>query len=103
LKKSLEEYELALEIDPNNYWAALGLGNLYLYELNDLDQAKACLLCAVRINPAEWYAYYSLYALFCRQGDDQAAQIAYEEATRRKQTADPARHTDQFFSPPLKK
>lgn len=37
MKKSLEEYELALEIDPNNYWAALGLGNLYL-GLNDKEK-----------------------------------------------------------------
>ncbi len=78
MKKSIEEFELALEIDPHNYWAALGAGNLCLYELNDLERAKHYLLRAAQIKPEEWFTYFSLGDLFCRLGDFQAADLAYE-------------------------
>ncbi len=79
MEKSIEDYELALEIDPNNYWAALGAGNLCLYELNDPELAKKYLIRAVQINPEEWFTYYSLGDLFFQLGDLQAADIAYEK------------------------
>ncbi len=82
--KSIEEFELALQIDPNNYWAALGAGNLCLYELGEFEQALKFLLRAVQINSGEWFAYYSLGDLFCQQGDLQAADFAYERARQLK-------------------
>ena len=72
VKKAIENYEKALEIDNLNNQARFNLANLY-YNNGDLDKAEAAFKTIIGQEPSFGPTYYSLALLY-------AEQDRYEEA-----------------------
>jgi tetratricopeptide (TPR) repeat protein len=80
----LAEFQRALEIDPQNYWARLSIASLYIYDLKDLTRAEDYIRQAMALQPENPYAYLYLGDLYRQQGDLAGAAAAYQQALARQ-------------------
>ncbi|HPS26785.1 MAG TPA: tetratricopeptide repeat protein [Bacteroidales bacterium] len=79
-KKALENYQKALEIDPDNYEATANMGITYLY-LNQLDQAKKTFEhCLKKDTIHNHHTYTYLADIYERQGEIAKALEYYQKS-----------------------
>ncbi len=90
MQQALQEFERALQILPGSYWALLDLGDVYLKEGNDIDQAEAYYRQAISSDDQSPYAYYYLGGLYQKRGDSQSAAEWYRKALEKQPGFQPA-------------
>lgn len=83
-EQALEEFQWALELQPGNYWALLSIGNVYLYDLEELEQAESYYRQAMAINEKYPNAYYSIGEVYRQRGDKMTAIKWYQQALERQ-------------------
>jgi tetratricopeptide (TPR) repeat protein len=82
LEEAIEEFERAVDMEPNYARAWLNLGSCY-YRLGDIKTAASHLARAVELNNdllAKGLGHYNLAALSYEEGDYRAALSVYEKA-----------------------
>jgi tetratricopeptide (TPR) repeat protein len=89
-EKALEEIEISLRLLPGNYWALLEIGHIYLYDLNDLNQAEEYYQQAVVSDSTLPYAYYYMGELYLARGDKASAAEWYRQALVQQPDFQPA-------------
>jgi len=82
--QALKEFQRALELQPGNYWALLSIGNVYLYDLKELEQAESYYRQAMAINEKYPNAYYSIGEVYRQRGDKMTAIEWYQQALERQ-------------------
>jgi len=83
-EQALGEFQRALEVQPGNYWALLSIGNVYLYDLKELEQAESYYRQAMAINEKYPNAYYSIGEVYRQRGDKMTAIEWYQQALERQ-------------------
>jgi tetratricopeptide (TPR) repeat protein len=73
-KEALEDYDKALELDPDNP-EALGLGGYLRFRMGDAESAVRMLRRAVDINPTNPWNHYNLALALWANGDKQDALV----------------------------
>ena len=76
---AFEQYRRAVELDADNYWAQLALGEIY-GRMEAYDRAARALDRAVALRPQFAFAHAALGDVRQGQGDDKAARVAYGKA-----------------------
>jgi tetratricopeptide (TPR) repeat protein len=89
-EKALEEIETSLRLLPGNYWALLDIGHVYLYDLNDLNQAEDYYQQAVVSDNTLPYAYYYLGEVYLARADEASAAKWYRQALVQQPDFQPA-------------
>jgi tetratricopeptide (TPR) repeat protein len=79
LDTAIREYEEALAINPNYFWAYNNLGGA-LSKKGDLDAAIKAYQEAITLNASYFQAHYNLGNALAKKGDLDAAIKAYQEA-----------------------
>ncbi len=87
---ALQDFEAALQLRPGDYWALLGIGHVYLYDLKDLDRAEEYYRQALGSDEKIPNAYYYLGEVRLARGDGQAAAQWYRLALARQADFQPA-------------
>lgn len=72
MEKAVEEFQTAIEINPNYADAYHNLGNTY-QQMGQLDLAIENYQTALSINPNLWQSYQNLAAIYFNSGDSQKA------------------------------
>ncbi len=79
-QQALAEFEAALKTLPGNYWALLGMGHVYFYDVQDYQMAEDYYHQALAGDSKQPYAYYYLGEVFRARGDKIAALEWYRQA-----------------------
>jgi tetratricopeptide (TPR) repeat protein len=87
---ALEEFNTALMLQPGNYWALLDIGHVYLYDLNDLDQAETYYRQALAADEQTAYTYFYIGEVYRARGDNGSAVDWYQQALERQPDWQPA-------------
>jgi len=85
LEQSIAEYNIILEIDPQNYKAFFNLGYIHLIEYERYDEAIKFFTQAINTNPSYAEAYYNRGFSYELKGDKDAAQKNYRKALQIKE------------------
>ena len=86
----LAEYEIALKLQPGSYWAFIDIGQVYLYDLKDLDQAEAYFQQALAVDEQSPYVYFYIGEVYRVRGDKEDALDWYRHALERQPNWQPA-------------
>lgn len=78
-KAAFDQYSKAVELDPDNYWAQLSLGEVY-GRMDAHDRAITALERAAALRPRFAFAHAALGDVWRRKGDTKAAKAAYQGA-----------------------
>lgn len=76
---AFETYQQALELDQDNYWALVSVGEVH-GRLDAHGEAVKALERAARLQPAYPQAHAALGDVYRKQGNDKAAALAYQRA-----------------------
>ncbi len=76
----LHDYETAFQVNPNSATAAQLIGETYLKDFHELDQAERYFRLAIAISPKTPYFYVLLGDTLTQKGDLQGAVEAYQQA-----------------------
>jgi tetratricopeptide (TPR) repeat protein len=87
---ALEEFKSALDIQPNNYWAVIEIGDVYLYDLREMDQAETYYLRALEVDKQSPYAYFYIGEVYKVRGDKETAADWYRKALEHQPNWQPA-------------
>ncbi len=79
LSQAVEYFEIALEINPENYYVLNNLG-LALIRLGNFQQAKEYLEMAIELDPTEAYIYNNLGITYENLNQLQQAKESYQKA-----------------------
>ena len=77
-KEAADALQQAIDRDPNNYATYLFLGNLQMYNLDDLNAADTNYRKSLRLNPKATAATQGLAQALLRQGDLKGSKKQYE-------------------------
>jgi len=83
-EQAMAEFQTALEMQPDHYWALLSLGHVYLYDLKDTGQAESYYRQALEVNEQIANAYLHLGDVYRERGDMEAAAAWYQMALERQ-------------------
>jgi tetratricopeptide (TPR) repeat protein len=74
------EYQKSLDLQPDNYWALVDIGHLYLNDLKNLDKAEAYYRQALAADDKSPYAYFYIGEVYRERGDKKTAEEWYRQA-----------------------
>jgi tetratricopeptide (TPR) repeat protein len=81
---ALQDFDSVLKLQPNNYWAMLEIGHIYLYDLKDTESAESYYHQALEDNPEYPHAYFYLGEVYKTRGDNATAAYWYRQALERQ-------------------
>ena len=84
LDPALQDYSSVLKLQPDNYWATLEIGHIYLYDLKDMDLAESYYRQALAANREYPYAYFYLGEVYKMRGDNATVAYWYRQALERE-------------------
>ncbi len=80
LENLVSEYRRAIKLDPSNDLAYLKLGNIFFFEMNDLDQAQAMYSKVLEIDPDNKLGHNNLGVVFLKQNFFDRAETEFNAA-----------------------
>ena len=80
IDEAASQFRSALDIKPDYFDALINLGNLYIYQLANPQQARCCFEHAVAVNGESAKAHYALGNALRECGDNEGAVTCYERA-----------------------
>ena len=83
-KEAADAMRRAIARDPNNYAPHLFLGNLQMYNLDELDAAETSYRKTLQLNPKASAATQGLAQALLRQGDLKSSRKQYEKLREEK-------------------
>jgi tetratricopeptide (TPR) repeat protein len=89
-KEALDNFELAVKLDPESADAWAELGNCHLYNYQS-EQAEEVLKRALALNPEHAQARHGLGNLYLRRGEESKAEAIWKEGDRREMSQQLAR------------
>jgi tetratricopeptide (TPR) repeat protein len=87
---ALAEFELALALDPQSYWAFINIGRLYMIQLENFERAESYFQDALVINPNTPYTYLMFGDLYRLREELAQAESWYRQALTRQPDYQPA-------------
>jgi tetratricopeptide (TPR) repeat protein len=87
---ALEEFKYALNLLPENYWALMDIGHVYLYSFKDMELAEKYYRQALASNNANPYAYFYIGEVYQERGDKDTAADWYRQALEHQPDWQPA-------------
>jgi tetratricopeptide (TPR) repeat protein len=82
LQKLISEYRRAIELDPKNALAYLKLGNIFFFEMNDLNQARRMYTKVLEIDPGHKLGHNNLGVIFLKQNSFNRAEAEFNTALK---------------------
>lgn len=87
---ALAEYQIALMLQPGSYWAFIDIGQLYLYDLKDINRAESYFRQALEADDSSSTAYVFIGDVYKVRGDKETAIEWYRQALERQPNWQPA-------------
>jgi len=82
LKNLISDYRQAIKLDPENALAHLELGNIFFFELNDLNQAQHMYRKVLEIDPDHKLGHNNLGVTFLKQNSFNRAEAEFNAALK---------------------
>lgn len=76
----LTDYQKSIEYDPTNHWAYLLSSIVYLWDLNDIENASYFVMRSIDLEPDSAESYVVLGDIYLRMGNLDESLVAYENA-----------------------